>query len=175
MNYYGILWKGFLTPYAAEGNLTTAWSLPEPEKLSVILQAAAALRDLHAAGLIHDDVKPANFVRERDGTVRMIDFESVCDVDDVPPTAWGTDGYNAPEKIAAPETRTQASDLWSFGLVLWEMWDEPLDVWKFVETPEDLRPLITRLLEDDPGMRGTAAEALADIEKFVQRALSVSK
>jgi len=89
----------------------------------LLAQLAGALGEMHAAGLIHGDVKPANAMLCRGDRVKMLDFglsrpvdEPLADddADGYPPLA-GTPLYLAPEAITAPENVDCRSDLYALG------------------------------------------------------------
>ena len=98
--------------------------LPESYVAVVLDQTLQALEAVHAAGVVHRDVKPANLLLEPTGTrrphVRLGDFGVAALIDEVRltrfPGAIGTDGYMAPEQAhgAAPEPQ---QDLYAVGVV----------------------------------------------------------
>ena len=58
----------------AEALHTQGWRPGWPEVLSLGCLLAAALAAVHAAGILHRDVKPGNLLRGRDGSVQLCDF-----------------------------------------------------------------------------------------------------
>ena len=99
--------------------------LPATEVLRVLRGIGSALDTAHDAGLIHRDVKPSNILFTRDGEPVLADFgiarllESEENLT-VQGTLIGTPHYMAPE-MAAGEEVGRASDLYSLGVVLYEM------------------------------------------------------
>jgi serine/threonine protein kinase/predicted ATPase len=108
-----------------------------PEALSDIArQIARALASAHAAGIVHRDIKPENIMVRADGYVKVLDFglarvlapetageedpTTTTDVDTAPGTVLGTAAYMSPEQAAGQAT-DQASDIFSFGTMLYEM------------------------------------------------------
>ena len=99
--------------------------LPVREAVEFIRQAALGLQHAHQHGLIHSDVKPANFLVSDTGTLKVSDFGLVRHVKAAPGTAeteslYGTPGYISPEVITghAPDQR---SDIYSLGATLFHM------------------------------------------------------
>ena len=90
----------------------------------VIAQVAEALDYAHSRGLIHRDVKPHNILIDSRGTAKVVDFGIAKGVNDIrmtdAGTALGTAGYISPEQ-ATGSPLTPASDLYSVGVVLYEM------------------------------------------------------
>ncbi|MCM3905603.1 MAG: protein kinase [Pyrinomonadaceae bacterium] len=112
-------------------------SLSLNEILDIAMQAAGALAAAHAAGIIHRDIKPENIMVRRDGYIKLLDFglakltepaDSTTDTE-APTKAlvntsagvvMGTANYMSPEQ--AKGTKVDArTDLWSLGVVLYEM------------------------------------------------------
>ena len=134
-------------------------------------QLLGGLSAVHAAGLVHRDVKPANLLLEATGTgpphLRLGDFGVAAPIADrrftTVPGAIGTDGYMAPEQArGAPPEPTQ--DLYAVGRVVLEMItglppsrQRAPDHEALPSHP--LRPLVERLLVADPEQRLASADA----------------
>ena len=113
--------------------------IPVDEALAIARQIAEALEAAHDQGIIHRDLKPANIKVRDDGTVKVLDFGLATVVQSVAapqgdvthsPTLTvlgtqagvilGTAAYMSPEQAAGKPVDKRA-DIWSFGVVLWEM------------------------------------------------------
>ncbi len=119
-------------------------AIPLDEALPIAKQIAEALEAAHEQGIIHRDLKPANIKVRSDGTVKVLDFGLAKAMDQGSgirdqgsahlansPTITtpavtqagmilGTAAYMSPEQ-ARGTTVDKRADLWSFGVVLWEM------------------------------------------------------
>ena len=112
-------------------------AIPVDEAIPMAKQIAEALEAAHEQGVIHRDLKPANIKVREDGTVKVLDFGLAKALDTTPegdpsqsPTMtaaatqmgviMGTAAYMSPEQ-AAGKLVDQRSDIFAFGVVLWEM------------------------------------------------------
>jgi TolB-like protein/tetratricopeptide (TPR) repeat protein len=93
------------------------------EAVAIAAQVARALREAHSHQIIHRDVKPGNIIVEADGTVKLLDFGvaiSGDSSDSRPGSTPGTVAYMSPEQLRG-EQLDGRTDLWSLGVVLYEM------------------------------------------------------
>lgn len=101
---------------------------PAARVIKIIEQAAGALQEAHAAGLIHRDIKPANIMLTRQGidpdAVKVLDFGLVRPVNRADDDAVTQDGnlvgtplYMAPEAITAADSVGPLSDIYALGAV----------------------------------------------------------
>jgi len=171
--------------------------LPAGETLRIATAIADGLAAAHAKGIIHRDLKPENVFLTAAGGVKILDFglasmqQSANASDSIVQTAaltepgllMGTIGYTSPEQLAA-KPLTPATDVFSFGCVLFEMLqgqmpfkrdsnmeviasilrDEPVTRDAAKPLPPHLRNIVERCLEKSPGRRfqngGEVADAL---------------
>jgi len=170
----------------------TRGPLPIDEALDYAVQIAEGLGRAHEAGIIHRDIKPANVMVTEEGLVKIVDF-GLAKMADVSLTQTGTTlgtvAYMSPEQ-AQGEAVDQRTDLWSLGVVLYELLtgerpfrgdyaeaiiyairhDEPEPITALrPEVPEDLARIVENLLRKDREARYASAEALlADLQAIKQ-------
>ena len=179
------------------------------EALPIAKQIAEALEAAHEQGIIHRDLKPSNIKLRPDGTVKVLDFglAKLTEVggagragpDDLsqaptltsPPATTrmgvilGTAAYMSPEQAAGTQVDRRA-DIWSFGVVLWEMLSGRrlfggdtiahviADVLRSsiefdtLDAPAPIRNLLRRCLDRDPKTRlRDIGEARVTIAKYL--------
>ncbi|MET9876397.1 bifunctional serine/threonine-protein kinase/glutamate ABC transporter substrate-binding protein [Actinacidiphila glaucinigra] len=167
-----------VNPHSLADQLREQGRIPALQAAQIGLEVLRGLRAVHAAGVLHRDVKPHNILFRRDGRAVLMDFgiatfEGAAQVTRSHETV-GTPQYLAPE-LAGRLTPTPASDLWSLGVTLYEMVEgrapfrgpTPYEVLEAVRTTEPpptahagpLRPLIDGLLVKEPGARVSAERA----------------
>lgn len=177
--------------------------LPIEQVRAIGTQVADALAAVHAAGVVHRDVKPDNLVWAEDGVLKLVDFGVAWLVDAAGPRltpngiAMGTYAYLAPE-LAKGEPFDERSDLYSLGCVLYELLcgvppfvgPMPMVVLAHVQSepvppgglrddvPPDLERLVLELLAKEPSDRPadavTVRTRLLDAGKEGRRPLFVS-
>jgi serine/threonine protein kinase len=95
--------------------------------LEIILQVAYALCHLHSHGVIHRDLKPENILIAEDGEVKVIDFgiaqlhENFESQKTAGKKIMGTPSYMSPEQKEDPMNLTFASDIFSLGVIAYEL------------------------------------------------------
>ncbi len=105
--------------------------LPAEVAARYVLQACEAIAEAHAAGIIHRDLKPANlFLAKQPGgevKVKVLDFGISKDVDATlqglthSHSLMGTPYYMSPEQLTAPKDVDPRTDVWSLGIILFEL------------------------------------------------------
>ncbi len=184
---------------------TRSWRgvVPASELLPLMVPALDALGALHAAGILHRDLKPGNvfLVREASGwSPRLLDFglATLSADPDVQPritgsaVTLGSPAYMSPEQFRDPRTLTPSSDLWSFGVMLYELLsgvlpfpgatvgaiaiavstDAPVPLGKRAPSlPEPLAAMVMRCLEKDPARRPASVREMIAVCTEVLRDL----
>ena len=120
-------WSWLAMEHVPGGNLAMRLGQPLPRALalSLLRQAAEALAQLHGQGLVHRDVKPANFLLREDGSLVLGDFGLAVEAGSVeaeraPGALHGTPRYVAPEQLQGAPAQP-AADVYSLGVLLVEM------------------------------------------------------
>ena len=161
--------------------------LPLADVARVAVQAGAGLDALHAAGLIHRDIKPTNIIIDANGDAAVTDFGlakgPAYTVLTNPGQVMGTLDYLAPELIRGGKG-TAASDLYAFGCVVFEcisgkppfgekgmfqlaqavLNDEPPDpTVGRPDLPDQLYPVLRQALAKDPDQRPPTCSVFAQM------------
>jgi tetratricopeptide (TPR) repeat protein len=169
----------------------------EPEEAArVAEQVARGLAAAHARGLVHRDVKPSNIMLESDsGRAKVMDFGLARAMDGAGERMAssgglvGTPAYMSPEQINSPDRVDQRSDVYSLGVVLYELLtgeqpfrgasplvllrrvahDEPRPPRRLnSKIPRDLETICLKCLQKEPRRRYADGRALAeDLGRFL--------
>jgi serine/threonine protein kinase len=108
--------------------------------LGLVPRICEALQFAHDEGILHRDVKPENILLDAKGRVKIADFGIAKLVGEPRPVtkltatgaAIGTPNYMAPEQIEHPEDVDQRADIYSLGVVFYEMLTSELPIGRFV-------------------------------------------
>ncbi|MEZ7872784.1 MAG: protein kinase, partial [Eubacteriales bacterium] len=102
-------------------------TLPEDVSVQIAIRILSALQHAHQAGIIHRDIKPQNILVNQKGYIKVSDFgiarmvgTKTATIPDADKSVMGTVHYFSPEQ-AQGEMATVSSDLYSVGVVLYEM------------------------------------------------------
>ncbi len=178
----------YVEGYNLKDYIRQSGRLPVSEAISIARQIAEALEKAHRAGVVHRDIKPQNILFSRDGTIKVTDFGIAIAGDGVTVTVGddiiGTVQYISPEQ-ARGELADKQSDLYSLGIVLYEMvtgkvpfsGESPVAVaMKHIQEqivpprqiidnlPEALEQIILKAVKKEPAERyADAAEVLEDL------------
>lgn len=144
------------------------------EALSIVPRICEALQYAHQQGVLHRDIKPANILLDTRGQVKLADFGIAKLVGDEKPdvtltgtgAALGTPHYMAPEQLEKPSAVDHRADIYSLGVVFYEMLTGELPIGRFAppssKTPvgADVDQVVFRTLEKDRERRYQSAGEL---------------
>ena len=145
--------------------------LPLPQALGIAAQVASGLAAAHDKGVVHRDIKPGNVMVAEDGRVKIVDFGIAHLADETRLTrtgdVMGTTAYISPEQFLSAETDHRA-DLWSLGVVLYEMLTGRLP-WINGDEQELINAIVKRPARSISTLRPGGPQAL---ERVVARTLA---
>ncbi len=184
----------FVDGVSLERLLWSSGRLPAPQVMPLGAGIAAGLAAAHEHGLVHRDVKPANILLGRGGSIKVTDFGIAELLSSMSPTqdvVFGTPGYLPPETLQG-QGYDRSSDLFSLGAILYfcltgrrpfegrsvrevirkTMFSSVTPPRELVPSvPPDLEALVLELLAADRSRRpGDAGEVAARLERMAGRA-----
>lgn len=150
--------------------------LSPKEALTIVPKICDALQYAHEEGVVHRDIKPENVLVDKKGRVKIADFGLAKllgkDRADLSLTAsgafMGTPKYMAPEQIEHPQEVDHRADIYSLGVVFYEMLTGELPLGRFaapsqkVQLDVRLDEVVLRTLEKEPSMRYQHASQIKD-------------
>ncbi|MBA3804129.1 MAG: protein kinase [Acidobacteria bacterium] len=157
------------------------------EVLDVAMQTASALAAAHEAGVIHRDIKPENIMLRTDGFVKVLDFglakltetEKKREADTEAPTrampntapgmVMGTVAYMSPEQASGLSDIDVRTDIWSLGVVLYEMVAHRVPFGFEGATPTQIISLIIQ--KEAPPLKQYAPDVPLELNRMVMKAL----
>ena len=149
------------------------------EALQIIPQICEALQYAHDEGVVHRDIKPENVLLDKKGRVKIADFGLAKILGREPfglrltgaKDVMGTPHYMAPEQVEHPQAVDHRADIYSLGVVFYEMLTGELPLGKFappsqkVQVDVRLDEVVLRTLEKEPERRYQhASQVKSDVE-----------
>ena len=114
------LWMEFVRGRTLEQILQQDGEFRAAEATGIGVQLCRAVSAVHAAGLLHRDIKAHNVMRAEDGRIVLMDFGAGKELEDRSSDLAGTPLYLAPEVLAG-RTPTVKSDIYSLGVLLYHL------------------------------------------------------
>lgn len=156
--------------------------LSPQEALCIVPQVCSALQYAHDHGVVHRDIKPENILITKSGDVRIADFglAKLAGIKDEAPLTgtWqvmGTPHYMAPEQFEKPTTVDHRADIYSLGVVIYELLTGELPLGRFLLPSEKARidvrldEVVLKSLAKEPERR---YQRVTDVATAVDRASS---
>ncbi|MGD8415019.1 MAG: serine/threonine-protein kinase, partial [Candidatus Latescibacterota bacterium] len=145
--------------------------LPLNEGVRIALEIAEGLQEAHHKGIVHRDVKSSNIMIATNGRVKIMDFglAKSPEKSDLTKngTTLGTVAYMSPEQ-ARGEAADQRSDIWSLGVVMYEMIAGSLPF----KGAHDQAIVYSILNEDPPPLTNIRSGVPMDLERTVDKCLA---
>jgi serine/threonine-protein kinase len=178
--------KNYIATELIEGktlreHLSNKESLQLNQILKIGVQVSEALSAAHQAGIIHRDIKPENIMLRKDGYAKVLDFglaklsEPVAtgsagsedatrvQVNTMPGMVMGTVSYMSPEQARGTTTDAR-TDIWSLGVVLYEMLSGRVPF-----TGETINHTIVSILEKEPQL---LTNVPAELQRIVRKSMT---
>lgn len=153
--------------------------LTPEQAFAIVPQICEALQFAHNEGIVHRDIKPENLLLDKKGRVKITDFGIAKIIGQEPKNAAltgvkdvvGTPIYMAPEQLEKPRSVDHRADIYSLGVVFYEMLTGELPLGKFqppsrkVTIDVRLDEVVLRTLEKEPERRyQQVSEVKTDVE-----------
>lgn len=152
--------------------------LSPEEALAIVPKICEALQYAHQQGIVHRDIKPENILLNKAGQVKIADFGIAKIIGQQAPSGLteekqiiGTPHYMAPEQVERPKSVDHRADIYSLGVVLYEMLTGELPLGKFappsrkVQVDVRLDEVVLHALEKEPERRYQDAQQVkTDVE-----------
>ncbi len=176
----------FLMEYVAGANLRQvlqAGKLSPTEALQIVPQICDALQYAHSQGVVHRDIKPENILLDQAGQIKIADFGLAKFHADQTPgftltgtnQVMGTYHYMAPEQMEKPRSVDHRADIYSLGVVFYELLTGELPLGRFappsrkVQIDVRLDEVVLRALEKEPELRYQKVSELKSEVETMQR------
>lgn len=150
--------------------------------MEIVPQICSALQYAHDNGVVHRDIKPENILLNKSGEVRIADFglaKIAGSADQIPLTGtWqvmGTPHYMAPEQFEKPASVDHRADIYSLGVVIYELLTGELPIGRFqlpsekVKVDARLDEVVVKSLDKEPNRR---YQRVTDVASAVEAASS---
>ncbi len=162
-------------------DVVKARQLAPQHALAIVPQLCDALQYAHDKGVVHRDIKPENILIAADGSVKVADFglsrilgnESQQDLLTGTHQVMGTPRYMAPEQFEGSHGVDHRADIYSLGVVFYEMLTGELPIGRFappsekVEIDVRLDEVVLRTLEKEPDRRyQRASQIKSDVQSI---------
>jgi serine/threonine protein kinase len=155
-----------LSHYAARGEL-----MPQADVLRIGWALASALDYAHARDVVHRDVKPSNMIVARDDRVVLTDFGLALDMQQGSVgEVFGSAHYIAPEQARRSSDATSQSDLYSLGIMLYEMLTGMVPF----DDPSPTAVALQHITQQPPAPRSLNPSLNTETETVLLKALSKS-
>lgn len=155
-----------LSHYAAKGEL-----MPQVDVLRIGRALASALDYAHTRDVVHRDVKPSNVIAARDGRVVLTDFGLAMDLQQGSVgEVFGSAHYIAPEQARRSSYANVQSDLYSLGIMLYEMLTGVVPF----DDPSPTAVALQHITQPPPAPRSLNPSLNSETEEVLLKALSKS-
>jgi len=178
---------GVIEEYLSGSGLDELAPIPPERLLGIAYQIANGVEDIHAANLVHRDLKPNNMRMTSEEIVKIFDFDLARDEDDAQTVGFkGTKGYAAPELYNFNAHFDRSADVYSFGVSVLalacnelpaSLAAQPPDPARWVaadgfsravpQLPSPVASMLDRCLSPQPAARPTASSIRTEIARHL--------